>query len=481
MPENDFEKQVQQLFAELRLKPSEEVWPKVSSRIRKEKARRRAFIWIPLSLLLLGTGGYGLLQYYKNRPTRGDFAASAAAGNNTLDANLDKHGSGSDAHASNGSQHSLKPPVNVQMPGNPQQQARPAAQLPASDHTGMPVAIGGIRGPYPVKESDKTKAAFPAGEETLPAGNKALVITPPLAALQFVTGKTLSLPEIETDRVLKGVHQDDVAANAPVKLAKKKVWEWGISGGGGVASLTGGLSGLFGDGNEKETNMNAMPNDPNTTNNPGYPNWQNNNNNMVTALPPPASPVREGLAWQSGGFVKWKVNPRMALTGGLQYSYYSTGRMVGNDINSYRFMLNYTLNNANASYAGYYPGGQHINYVNRYHFVEVPVGIQWQFNRFAIFPLQLNGGLSLSRMINTTAVHYDAQTGSYYKDKALFNKMRAGIYAGSSVTIFANSRRPLYIGPRVQYDLTRLLKLSANADQHFIYAGLKAEWILGKK
>lgn len=62
MPENDFEKQVQQLFNDMRLKPSDAVWPKVSNRIRKGKSRRRAFVWLPLALLLMGTGGYWLLQ-----------------------------------------------------------------------------------------------------------------------------------------------------------------------------------------------------------------------------------------------------------------------------------------------------------------------------------------------------------------------------------------------------------------------------------
>jgi len=50
MPENDFEKQVQQLFSDMKLKPSDAVWPKVRERI-KEKKRRRVLVWLPLLLL----------------------------------------------------------------------------------------------------------------------------------------------------------------------------------------------------------------------------------------------------------------------------------------------------------------------------------------------------------------------------------------------------------------------------------------------
>ncbi|HRO47801.1 outer membrane beta-barrel protein [Agriterribacter sp.] len=520
MPENDFEKQVQQLFDELRLKPSAEVWPQVSSRIRKEKGRKRAFIWVPLMLLLLGTGGYWLLQHNSNhsaqdgftkstppnskentidgRPLQEnstiaspnskqntqntDITASSAAGRKVLNAGSNTHGSGSDSHASNGPQHSVKPPVNIQALGNIQQQAPPAVQLPVPDHAGKLTAAAGENNAstYPALGNNKKETVFSGNKEALNPGNKNSVATTPLAVQKSVDEKFLSLPGIETEKVLNGISKGGISenTNTPVKLTKKGAWEWGISGGAGVSSVSDGLSDLFGNGRAEKSSPNAMLNSPNMSNNIGFLTGQNS---MVAALPPPASPVKSGLAWQAGGFVKWKMNARLAITGGLQYNYYSTNRVVGNDINNYRFALGNTQNDANASYAGYYVGGQNINYANRYHFIEIPAGVQWQLNKAAKLPLQLNGGLSFSWLANTTAVHYHTQTGSYYKDRTLFNKMQAGVYAGASAKFFANSRRPLYIGPVVQYNLTNLLKPSANLNQHFIYGGLKAEWVLGRK
>ena len=526
MPENDFEKQVQQLFNEMRLKPSVEVWPKVSNRIRKEKRRKKAFIWLPLALLLLGAGGYWLLQnndgmLSSNRITKttpapgndnrdiplnakhdpsisarpGDISKTdqqkinievpPSAGNADIDASINNDGSGSDSHASNGQRNSEKPPVNIQALDNTKQQAQPVVQLPVPDNAGNSNVIDGKKNKpgHSRPGNDKKDMVYTGKSEPFNSGNENLISAAPLSAAPQSVGTNPSLlPGIETEKMLSGIPKGDVPqnTNTPVKLTKKKGWEWGISGGAGVTSVGDGLSDLLGNSSADKSPFNAMPNPnaPNMSNNIGFLTGQNS---LVAALPPPASPVKSGLAWQAGGFAKWKATSRLAITGGLQYSYYSTNRAVGNDINNYRLALGNTLNDANASYAGYYAGRENRNYTNRYHFIEIPAGVQWQLNKAAKFPLLLNGGLSLSYLANTTAVHYHAQTGSYYKDKTLFNKIQAGVYAGVSAKFFANSRRPLYAGPVVQYNLTNLLKPSVNLKQHFLYAGLKAEWVLFKK
>lgn len=530
MPENDFEKQVQQLFDELRLEPSAEVWPKVSSRVRPEKRRRKILIWLPLTLLLLCAGsGYWLLQSNNTDAASGGSAKIAPtqvnSNNNTdagvqallnsddrsalgneqhtgkagfpsaveaiPDADLKTQGSGSDSHASNGPQYSVKSPVNDQALRNKDQQGLPVAQLPVSDHAGKPARVTREKNAtaYPVPQNDQKGKGLATHNGILSSGNKDAGTALLLATRQSVDTKVSLLPAIETGEMVNGIPDKIIpetvltttagSMNTPVKLAKKKTLEWGITGSGGVSLVTDGLLSFWGSGSKEKPSANAMLNSPNMSNNIGFLTGQSNS--LVAALPPPASTVKKGLTWQAGGFVKWKMNARLAITGGLQYSYYSTRRAVGNDINNYRFSLNNTPNDVNASYAGYYIGGQNINYTNRYHFVEIPAGIQWQFNKSVQLPLQLNGGLSVSYLVNTTAVHYHEQTGSYYKDRSLFNKVQAGIHAGASAKLFAGSRRPLYVGPVVRYDLTNMLKPSVNLDQHFFYAGIKAEWVLGKK
>src|SRR5687768_9069285 len=64
MPENNFEKKVQQRMDELKLQPAATVWENVFEKIRKEKKRRRFILWFFLfALLLLGGGGW---WYFNN-------------------------------------------------------------------------------------------------------------------------------------------------------------------------------------------------------------------------------------------------------------------------------------------------------------------------------------------------------------------------------------------------------------------------------
>ena len=55
MPENEFEKNIQGRLDSLSLEPSPAVWQGVELRIRKDKRKRRWFIWLPLAAAL-GTG-----------------------------------------------------------------------------------------------------------------------------------------------------------------------------------------------------------------------------------------------------------------------------------------------------------------------------------------------------------------------------------------------------------------------------------------
>lgn len=483
MPENDFEKQVQQLFDELKLKPSAAVWPKLSARIRKEKNRRRGFIWIPLAFLLLGSGGYWLLHsdgdhssvhhfpqpagtsandeenaikaqsLQQNNPVTTDNKQNT---DNTVSSGiaLNTDGSGSDSPASENVQSSGKPPVTLQAPRNVRRPYQPAVQLPAPENT----------------------------------GNNNTVTTPVVAVRQTILLKKWVLPEMVYGKRVEGISAADLSksrqdagigkTNIPVQLAKKKSWEWGIVGGAGTSMVSDGFPGL---GKKSHTaaspDMNNMPNTPNRLPNSGFFTTQNT---LGAVLPSPASPVKNNMAWQAGGFVKRKMNARLAVTGGLQYHYASTNREVGRDISSYGLSLN-TMNQVNASYGGYYMGNEYVNYTNRYHFFEMPAGVEWQLNKSAKLPLLINGGVALSYLVNTTALHYHPQTGSYYKDKALYNKIQTGIYAGASFEFFAKSRNPLYGGPVMQYNVTNLLKPSLNLGQHLVFVGLKAEWVLGKR
>lgn len=506
MPENEFEKQVQQLFEEFKLKPSAEVWPRVSSGIQTKRRRRPFLLWIPFMVLVLGSGGYWLLQHNSASPASRDNDITQIKPGNTNETglpalekttptsenngttnkegqendnttktqdiaasgkNIFSGGLGSGSSASNQEDISLKPPVNLQASGRKQQGGAPSVRLPVPEQTGRSIVAG-------VTPDDLTPDA---AEPKNNVNSGALASGLPPAQRQVVTPRNNALSAVETPGRLHPL-KDARPLNAQVKLVPKQLWEWGITGSAGISASGESLSELLGAGQTEKSAMNRVPGDLNFSANLGFITGQNS---LVAAMPAPASSVKKGMGLQLGGFLKRKLSPGIALTSGLNYTYFSTNRLVGANILSYQLQLDNTREGVVANYSGYYPGYDRVNYTSRYHFVELPIGIQWQLNPSAKLPVTVNGGLSISYLVNTNALHYHSQTGSYYKDNSLFNKTQAGAFAGAAVQLFHQSRSPLYIGPVVQYNLSRLLKPAANLNQHLVYAGLKAGWVLGKK
>ncbi|MFT3702582.1 MAG: hypothetical protein QM802_09440 [Agriterribacter sp.] len=268
----------------------------------------------------------------------------------------------------------------------------------------------------------------------------------------------------------------------PVKLAKKKIWEWGVDGNAGAAKMSNGVSDLLKFAStDKSSNDNyaygLSPNQAATS----VSNLVSQNSNYLLAVPPSASPIKPGMAWGAGIFAKWYFKPKQALSTGLRYSYLSTNRQVGYVVSNNAVTLQGASADASARFAGYYGGAYSTDYVNKYHLIELPVGIQWQINKGIKLPVQLDAGVSVGWLISSNALHYNDVKGVYYEDKTLFRKLQAGLYAGISVKLFQHSKRPLYVGPFVQYNISSVLKSSANNAQNFIYGGIKASWVLWKK
>jgi hypothetical protein len=95
-------------------------------------------------------------------------------------------------------------------------------------------------------------------------------------------------------------------------------------------------------------------------------------------------------------------------------------------------------------------------------------------------PVLWNGGLSLSYLVSTNALHFDSRTGVYYKDNSLFNKLQANVSTGFSVGMFYNSKVPVQIGPQVQYGLTNLLQKQVSDNRHLLYFGVNTRFYLKK-
>lgn len=523
MPENEFEKQVQQIFGEMRLKPSEAVWSKVQERVSRDKKRRRILVWLPAALLLLGGGMYWTLStntsLQKNNQesevvANADNKAGAAGSNSASPqaADLEKNSKAATSQTPRASnlqeQNSENESAERSVDANTDQTQLPVTaagkqssnknkNATADSFNNEPGAVvnakpgkntAGVKNKSTnSKSSDKNASPGDFNsdnenpidkQENSTAGNTINEsATPVSGTYQFVDGYE-GLKNVDGEKEL---NKFDAKSNKPViKLAKRKSWEWGVTAQAGISTVGKGLSNVFKNGLfEKTESLDYMQYaTPSTPNN----NFLGSQGNYVAAAPPPASAVKVGKAWNVGAFGKWHVKERLALTFGAEYNLYTTNREVGNIVDQqYNPVTNSNVSpDANARFAAYYTGTDGVNYTNRYHFVQVPVGIQWQLNRgVTLPPIQFDAGLTFAYLVNTNAVHY--RGGVYYEDKSLFNKFQTGLYTGFSVKLFQHTQRPLYVGPVAQYNLSGLGKPSSGLKQNFVYAGLKMQLVLFKQ
>ncbi len=65
MPDNNFEKRLQEQMEGFKLQPSELVWDEVEQRIRKKKNRRRIIFWWLVPALLAG-GIFTAVKFLNN-------------------------------------------------------------------------------------------------------------------------------------------------------------------------------------------------------------------------------------------------------------------------------------------------------------------------------------------------------------------------------------------------------------------------------
>jgi hypothetical protein len=122
------------------------------------------------------------------------------------------------------------------------------------------------------------------------------------------------------------------------------------------------------------------------------------------------------------------------------------------------------------------------DYTNRYHFVELPVTLSYRFNRSRRMPLVLDGGLSLSRLVYTNALHFDGISRVYYENDDFFNKLQAGLHAGLKIGILQNSKNPIWVGPNLRYFASGLIKrdIAPSGSQHLWSFGINAKMLLKK-
>lgn len=501
MSDHEFEKQVQARMGELKLRPSEAVWTHVERRIRRERRRRRLVLWIPLLLLMLGAGGYFV---FTNQPAAGPSTTAthtttpSANHQNTVtpDNNSTQTTPGTEtatdpspvdknkstANKDNNNDHQERSPITIkQQPGKNQlritgQQPVFLSDLPIKNKKDNPANIVEKDNNIADKETGRQVAVVedpPVRDRSETTGNvqptDSAMAMQPASTDSATIKKAAVLPQNELPNTATAV-----LPPAKAKTKKSSNWQWGIQGNAGGSHIAKG--GLFDILNSENKALEDL-----ASNAYAFP----------SPIPIPVnkpSEIRTGKSWSIGGFIQKPLSKRFSLSTGVQYSYFSVHTQVGTLIANAR-----TVNNAlsvSQVVDRYYQGSTNqatpwggyrlMDYTNRYHFLEIPVTLHTQLNKGKRLPIILDLGVTASRLLTTTALHYDGTNDVYYKDNSFFNKTQLAITSTVNVALFHKKAHPVWIGPRINYQLTNLLKKEVSAGQHLWSFGVNAKFFLKK-
>lgn len=483
---NEFEKQVQQMMDELKLVPSEPVWQKVELQIRKKRDRRRVIFWISFLTLLLGGGlWFGIDQY------------SHHISYNEENSSMKKDSKEPNQNSSTNKQKTVEQAGKENfdaVPNNSFQTRNNVESYPEKTGNSIdePIVYNKISKRttnlnQTIPESKKNIAATRHGNEiskTLsndvvadkplndrrkdqesitkpnPVSNTDSIATTAISDNNKITGqKTPTADSAKTDNISSkdSAQKEDTAQLKKVitkKYASSK-WKLNFVASGGASNLNR-LSVFNG---EKALFFSA----------PNYNSGgQATGGNLFYYGP---SGIKKGFSFSAGAIAKKQLSKQTFFSAGLQYNYYSNTIQVGNKINQSRTLMDFSVSN-------YYTNTATAlrPYKNQYHFVSLPVAIDWQLLKK--IPLNLHTGLAMQYLVKTNGLVFDYTSQSYFNSKDAFNRMQFFLEPALTYSI-PLKQKTLSFGPQLQYGLTRLEKNSST--YHLSSFGLKAQLQLGKK
>lgn len=506
MQEQNFEKQVQKKMEELNLSPSAPVWKKVEERIRKKKDRRRIFFWL-IPFALLGGGVY--FYSVSNKPVE-----RTSATNVTPEILHEKNNDNQttpvinqDNTTTSKNQSSLEQKQSIPAPANKTASEKiiaakasvskiartyPETKNPAAyrkddqdvfnrknlinteeksvETTEVIQQANSTNGDERVQNNGPTQGQdnekITGNHTEKPADdisvNNNQVVTD--SSLNNVVNdsinKTPSPSEAKDSMAVASANENNTLQKTQAKTKAKKPWKWRTSLAGGGSGIAVSAFGNLSQGGAASLDATRFYNvrSFSLTNGP------------VAAMSYP-SDIKNGFSFAAGAGLDKELSKRLQFTTGLFYQFYSSSITVGKKIYQADTI---TRENKNIRVDNFYQSsnsGETSTRKNNYHFIELPLGIDWQVTKN--IPLQMQTGFRIGRLIQTNALHYDGQQGIYYEDEELFKRTQFSFYTSISYRILKINRASLYIGPKAQFQLSNLLKKKSFGEQHLYFTGLQ--------
>lgn len=504
MPAHEFEKIVQQKMESLKVTPSDAVWNTVEVEIRKTRRRRRFLLALPL-LLLIGTGTFwgwqqfqpsSVVQTEKNASNDKEHTSpgTAAAGMPQTSPSEQDHGKPGDLTPGTQQPQGLSSKT-----GNPPQNEGPITaattpvRLPGDILTGIPVA-GSKKPTLSVSRKKnfshftqkQSQTGIQKGEGGTPISHEegsrhiGYNVNPGPGSLQVnnnissekewafanrigLERSFLDKSAITASQPLTTVNVQQAVSTKVVKIPTASKWHWGVTANVGTSKLVDGtLQGAFEKSLAPATGSYLIDTSLARPGPVGLP-----------SLAPNPSSVKPALHAGIGGFVKRDINSRLSVSTGVEYSYYSTQINVGEKVDSSRVV---NTSNSTLSVNRFYKNEASGRYINKYHFIEVPITAEYLFNKNMPVPFSVFGGATIGYMFSTNALQYDHFYGVYYRDDKSFNRMQLGVQAGVRFQVTRHGRQALEIGPVFNYKLKNMANDNSGNTSHLLSGAINLRW-----
>jgi len=495
MHDPEFEKQVRQRMEELKFSPSESVWSNLEKEITKDKSRKKPLLWFAFFLVtalagsfyFLLTPGYNYDNTHNNSNTGKKQSTEISLQKEKL-----QSAAGNDHPVSMNEKKTNQVKTNTSLSAKPgeisnslsvknkkdtkaviEKNIRTGNQIKQEKETLEQENVlaknmlaknkkGSIKNIAPVDQNnpidDLLQKDMVADIESI-AQKKHDYINDTVRTRDADAGSTIVAGK-PAGLIQKSLNSDTASAGTAKvenkKSKNKEPWKIGFTGGAGISSVYESLfkTGAIADPVPYSTSIST----------PG-----------ISFTP---SSIKAGLSFSAGFFVEKAISKKLFFSAGLTYHYYSTQIQTGDKVDSF-----ITLNTSNAQFStrGYYRQGETQSYTNHYHLLELPVAVAYRFNRNKNFPLFWEAGVSLAELIGSDAVHFDRQSGAYFKDNKLLNKTQFNIMTALMIGFHPGGHLYFQAGPQVQYGITNLLSASVGGKQHLFFGGIKIVFIPQKK
>jgi len=492
-----FEKAIQQKMEELEFRPPESVWVNIEKAVEVKRRRKTAFFWryvLPAVLVVAAAGLYGHYAYAPAGSAGGKavhpVAGSSTGGNPVADGGVgsslaDQPAAGANATTGGASTPGAATGGMAQAGHSSTDLSRVSAAL--SRQAGR----NGVEGH---KESDgiadeaSNKATDGTIDETATAGGAALAGRPQAAGHSQAADQTriagqsraadqkgldawFYLPGLADQRLAPQIRASATLAS---QLGTKNVamaglshprrqWEAGFVAGGGLSRL-----------NRLKSDQARVALAAGTTSFYAISN-ASSGSHYISNVQPEAS-------FEGGIYLQRALSDRWIFNTGMNLHYYSNRISVGQQVTTY-VQSSYSYLAPRVQTAGttsMYTAGDTRSVINKYYFLELPVGLQWKINKSHLLPIFVEGGVSLSRLMGASALFYNAKTGLYSKEGDIVNKTQFNVESALMVGLPFHGVN-IQLGPQIQYGLTPLVNTQGVGAQHLLYTGIRLVVIPGRK